>query len=156
MAPGDFMLTAGKQRAVWVQAGGSILVGNTTEHFDVIVLEAGTAVREDFTMDADDLETTTFTIPIMVLPAGVSVVKAVAMAAPATIHWSDDADSAFWGVDEVHVEEDMTTRQLSIIASLAEGGEATSMSRIAYQITLFLQGQRLIVHPEALQELQDA
>jgi len=68
MAPGDFMLTAGKQRAVWVQAGGSILVGNTTEHFDVIVLEAGTAVREDFTMGADDLETTTFTIPIMVLP----------------------------------------------------------------------------------------
>src|SRR5215470_13505676 len=127
MGPGDFKLTAGKQRVVWVQAGGSVLVGSMTEHFDVIVLEAGTAVREDFSMSSDDLMTPSLTIPIMVLPSGASVVKAVAMAAPATIHWSDDADSAFWGVEEVRVEEDLTTRQLSIVASLAEGGEATSM-----------------------------
>ena len=156
MAPGDFNSTAGKQRAVWVQSGGSILVGNATEHFDVIVLEAGTAVREDFWMFNDDIQRGKLRIPIMVLPAGASVVKTVAMAAPAAIHWDDDADSANWSVDEVHVEEDLTSRQLSIIADLAEGGEKTSMPRIAYQITIFLQGQRFIVNPDALKELQDA
>ena len=64
--------------------------------------------------------------------------------------------SANWSVDEVQVEEDLTSRQLSIIADLAEGGEKTSMPRIAYQITIFLQGQRFIVNPDALKELQDA
>jgi hypothetical protein len=92
MAPGDFKSNAGKQRAVWVQSGGSILVGNATEHFDVIVLEAGTAVREDFWMFNDDIQRGKLRIPIMVLPAGASVVKTVAMAAPAAIHWDDDAD----------------------------------------------------------------
>ncbi len=156
MAAGDFKFTAGKQRAVWVQTGGSVLVGNSTESFDVIIVEAGTAVREDFSMLDDTVEHTKLVIPIMVLPSGANIVKTVAMAAPATIGWNDDADSAIWGVDEVHVEEDTTTRQLSIIASLAEGGENTAMPRIAYHITIFLQGQRFIVHPEALRELQDA
>ena len=156
MAPGDFNSTAGKQRAVWVQTGGSVFVGNSTESFDVIVIEAGTAVRDDFFMADDTVQHSKLVIPIMVLPPGANVVKTVAMAAPATIGWNDDADSAIWGVDEVHVEEDTSTRQLSLIASLAEGGENTAMLRIAYHITIFLQGQRFIVHPETLKELQDA
>jgi len=156
MAPGDFASTAGKQRAVWVQTGGSVLVGNSTEHFDVIVIEAGTAVRDDFLMEDDSIQRTKLVIPIMVLPPGANVIKTVAMAAPATIGWNEDADSAIWGVDEVHVEEDTSTRQLSLVASLAEGGEDTALLRIAYHITIFLQGQRFIVHPEALKELQDA
>ena len=156
MAPGDFNSTAGKQRAVWVQTGGSVLVGNSTENFDVIIVEAGTAVRDDFFMADDTIQHSKLVIPIMVLPPGANVVKTVAMAAPATIGWNDDADSAIRGVDEVHVEEDTSTRQLSLIASLAEGGEDTAMLRIAYHITIFLQGQRFIVHPETLRELQDA
>ena len=156
MAGGDFSSTAGKQRVVWVQTGGSVLVGNSTVSFDVIVVEAGTAVREDFIMFDDTTEHTKLVIPIMVLPPGANVVKTVAMAAPATIQWSDDADSAIWAVDQVDVEEDMTTRQLSLIANLAEGGEETALLRIAYHITIFLQGQRFIVHPETLQELQNA
>jgi hypothetical protein len=156
MAAGDFSFTAGKQRAVWVQTGGSILVGDSTEHFDVIVVEAGTAVREDFSMADDTVEHGQLVIPIMVLPAGASLVKTVAIAAPTTIGWNEDADSAIWGVDQVHVEEDTSTRQLSIVASLAEGGEKTGMPRIAYHSTIFLQGQRFIIHPEDLKELQEA
>ena len=78
MAPGDFASTAGKQRAVWVQTGGSVLVGNSTEHFDVIVIEAGTAVRDDFLMEDDSIQRTKLVIPIMVLPPGANVIKTVA------------------------------------------------------------------------------
>jgi len=42
----------------------------------------------------DTIEHTKLRIPIMVLPSGANVVKTVAMAAPATIGWNDDADSA--------------------------------------------------------------
>ena len=75
MAPGDFNSTARKQRAVWVQTGGSVLVGNSTENFDVIIVEAGTAVRDDFFMADDTIQHSKLVIPIMVLPPGANVVK---------------------------------------------------------------------------------
>jgi hypothetical protein len=95
-------------------------------------------------------------IPIMVVPAGAAVVKTVAMAAPATFAWNDSADSAIWGVDEVHVEEDTTTRQLFIVATIPEGGEETALPRIAYHITIFIQGRKYIADPTKLAELENA
>ena len=156
MAPGDFNSIAGRQRAVWAQPGGHVLVGGTAEHFEAVVIEAGTVVREDFFMFDDTVQHTTLMIPIMVVPDGATVVKTVAMAAPATFAWNDDADSAIWGVDEVHVEEDTTTRQLSIVATIPEGGEETALLRIAYHITMFIQGRKYIADPTQLAELETA
>lgn len=46
MAPGDFKSIAGRQRAVWTQPGGHVLVGSAAEHFEAVVIEAGTVVRD--------------------------------------------------------------------------------------------------------------
>jgi hypothetical protein len=156
MAAGDFNSIAGRQRAVWPQPGGHVLVGGTAEHFEAVVIEAGTVVREDFFMLDDTVQHTMLRIPIMVVPAGATVVKTVAMAAPATFAWNDSADSAIWGVDEVHVEEDTTTRQLFIVATIPEGGEETALPRIAYHITIFIQGRKYIADPTKLAELENA
>jgi hypothetical protein len=47
-APGDFSTIVGRQRAVLPQAppGGRVVVGGTIQSFDVMIIEAGTAVRE--------------------------------------------------------------------------------------------------------------
>jgi hypothetical protein len=110
-------------------------------------------VREDFFMLDDDIQRHKLSIPILVVPAGVNLVKTVAVASPATITWDDSADGAIWGVDAVHVEEDTTTRQLSLVADVAEGGEETSMPRIAYHITIFLEGRKYVANPESVAEL---
>jgi hypothetical protein len=55
MPPGDFMITAGKQRAVSAQPGGHVVVGATLEHFEALVVESGTAILEDFFMLDDDI-----------------------------------------------------------------------------------------------------
>jgi hypothetical protein len=131
-----------------------VLTSGTRTSFQAVVIEAGTAVREDFFMLDDDTQHHTLSIPIMVVPAGAVVVKTVAMAAPATIYWSDDADHAIWGVDSVRVEEDMSTRQLSLVADIPEGGESTNMPRICYHITIFIQGRKYIADPDSLAELE--
>src|SRR6266699_925443 len=143
MAAGDFFKTFGKQRAVWAQPGGSVLVGTQTEQINAVVIESGTAAREDYFMLDGTYVNSKVAIPIMIVPSGATVLKTVAMAAPATIHWDDAADpSAIWGVDQVDVEENTTTRQLSIIANVVGGGEKTDMPRIAYHITIFIQGRK--------------
>jgi hypothetical protein len=157
MAPGDFAKTFGKQRVVWAQPGGTVLVGNQFEHIEAVVIETGTAAREDFFMMDGTYVHNKVSIPIMTVPAGATVLKAVAIAAPATIHWDEDADpSAIWGVDQVEVEENTTTRQLSIIAEVVEGGEKTDMPRIAYHITIFIQGRKYVADPQQLLELETA
>jgi hypothetical protein len=154
--PGDFLKTEGKQRAVWTQPGGHVLVGAVAEHFEALVIEAGTVVREDFVILNDDLKRLKLVVPIMVVPAGATVVKTVAMASLATISWNDSADAAIWGVDAVEVEEDTSTRQLSLVAHIAEGGTEASLPRIAYHITIFIQGRKYIGDPSKLQELEQA
>jgi hypothetical protein len=155
MAPGDFNTIFGRQRAVWAQEG-QVLVGGMAEHFEAVIIEAGAAAREGFGMKDDYEQQSKLPIPIMVVPPGATVVKTVAMAAPATFYWDDHADSAIWGVDEVHVEEDTTTRQLFLVATIAQGGERTALLRIAYHITIFIQGRKYIADPTQLQELENA
>jgi hypothetical protein len=137
-APGDFSTIVGRQRAVWPQAGGQVVVGGTIQSFDVIIIEAGTAVRENFFLLDDSVNPTKLGIPILIVPAGATVIKTVAGASLGTIHWDSNAGSAWWGVEQVDVEEDTTTRQLSVVASLTEGGKETSFTRIAYHITIFM------------------
>jgi hypothetical protein len=156
MAAGDWNKTVGKQRVVWPQPGGSVFVENALHAIDVVVIEGGTAVREDFAMGSDDMVPYQVSIPIMIVPADATVVKTVAIAAPASIGWNDDADEAFWAVDQVNVEEDATTRQLSLIAHLTEGGLETWLRRIAYHVTIFIRGEKYIDHPETLRELDIA
>jgi len=157
MAAGDFFKTFGKQRAVWAQPGGSVLVGTQTEQINAVVIESGTAAREDYFMLDGTYVNSKVAIPIMIVPSGATVLKTVAMAAPATIHWDDAADpSAIWGVDQVDVEENTTTRQLSIIANVVGGGEKTDMPRIAYHITIFIQGRKYDADPQLLLELENA
>jgi len=158
MGPGDFAATVGKQRVVWAQpSGSSVLIGTDLEHIEAVVIESGTAVREPYFMLDGTYVGTKVAIPIMIVPSGAKVLKTVAVAAPATIHWDDAADpSAIWGVDQVDVEENMTTRQLSIIASVVGGGEKTDMPRIAYHITIFIQGRTYVADPQQLKELETA
>ena len=157
MAAGDFFKTFGKQRAVWAQPGGSVLVGTQTEQINAVVIESGTAAREDYFMLDGTYVNSKVAIPIMIVPSGATVLKTVAMVAPATIHWDDAADpSAIWGVDQVDVEENTTTRQLSIIANVVGGGEKTDMPRIAYHITIFIQGRKYDADPQQLLELEKA
>ncbi len=123
----------------------------------VLVIESGTAAREDYFMLDGTYVNSKVAIPIMIVPSGATVLKTVAMAAPATIHWDDAADpSAIWGVDQVDVEENTTTRQLSIIANVVGGGEKTDMPRIAYHITIFIQGRKYDADPQLLLELENA
>ena len=158
MAAGDFSKTFGKQRAVWAQPlGSNVFVGGVSEHIEAVVIESGTAAREDFFMLDGTFVHNKVVIPIMIVPSGATVLKTVAMAAPATIHWNDDADpSAIWGVDQVDVEENTTTRQLSIIANVVEGGESTDMPRIAYHIAIFIQGRKYAADPQMIAELETA
>lgn len=132
-----------------------MLVGGSVEPFQAIIIEAGTAVREDFIQLDGTVVRSKLLIPIIVVPPGASVVKTVAMAAPATFTWDDDADSAIWGVDEVHVEEDTATRQLFLVAMVAGGGTETALLRIAYHITIFIRGRKY-ADPTQLQELEKA
>src|SRR5262249_30977651 len=104
----------------------------------------------------DDISRWQVRIPIMVVPGGATVVKTVAMATPASIGWNDDADAAVWAVDEVHVEEDTNTRQLFLVPHVAVGGEDCGMGRIAYHITVFIQGRRFIANPDSIVELDRA
>src|SRR5689334_16075645 len=106
MKPGDFKNTDGRQRAVSAQPGGKVVVGAALEHFEALLIESGTAVLEDYFMLDDDVQRWQVQVPILVVPSGATVVKTVAMAAPASISWDDSADGAVWAVDEVHVEED--------------------------------------------------
>jgi hypothetical protein len=140
-APGDFSTIVGRQRAVLPQAppGGRVVVGGTIQSFDVMIIEAGTAVRENFFLFDDSVTPIKLSIPIIVVPASATVIKTVAGASLGTIHWDGHADSAWWGVEQVDVEEDTTTRQLSLVASLTQGGTETSFTRIAYHITIFMQ-----------------
>jgi hypothetical protein len=154
MALADFSSFAGRQRAVWAQPGGRVLVGGTVERFDAVIIEAGTAVREGFVMRDDETVRRPLSIPIMVVPAGALVLKTVAVAAPATIFWNEAADHAVWGVDEVHVEEDTSTRQLSLVADMADGGTLTNLPRVSYHITIFLQKEEYHGNPESLIELE--
>jgi hypothetical protein len=55
----------------------------------------------------------------------------------------------------VHVEEDTVTRQLFLVAVIAGGGTGTALLRIAYHITIFIQG-RQFGDPAQLQELEKA
>jgi hypothetical protein len=106
-----------------------------------MIIEAGTAVRENFVLLDDSVPSPPIKlgIPIMIVPASATVVKTVAGASLGTIHWHHDAGSAWWGVEQVDVEEDMTTRQLLLVATLTQGGTNTSFTRIAYHITTFLE-----------------
>ena len=153
--PGNFSTIAGRQRAVSAQAG-HIVVGNSLEHFEAILIEAGTAVLEDYFIFDDDIARWTVAVPIMVVPQGATIVKTVAMAALAAVHWNDSSDSAIWAVDEVHVEEDTGTRQLFLVPNIAVGGEECSMGRIAYHITIFIQGRKYIGTPDSIVELDRA
>lgn len=156
MAAGDFLKKVGKQRAVWAQPGGTVWVKNIAQHFEALVIEAATAVRDPLIMLDDTLVHSSLSIPIMVLPAGVNVLKTVAMVAPASIKWDDDAGSATWAVDDVKVIENTSTRQLSLIADLGEAGKATGLERVAYHITLFIQGRKYIADPTKIEELEGA
>lgn len=156
MKPGDFKNTDGKQRAVWAQPGGHVVVGASLEHFEALLIESGTAVLEEFFILDDSISRWQVQVPIMVVPSGATVVKTVAMAAPASTGWSDSADGAVWAVDEVHVEEDTSTRQLFLVPHVAVGGEECGMGRIAYHITVFIQGRKYIANPDAIVELDQA
>lgn len=156
MAPGDFSITAGKQRAVSAQPGGHVVVGASLEHIEALLIESGTAILEDFFMLDDDITRWQPRVPIMVIPDGAIVVKTVALAAPATVGWNDSADSALWAVDEVHVEEDKGTRQLFLVPHVAVGGQECGMGRIAYHITVFIQGRKYIANPDSIVELDQA
>ena len=158
MAAGDFSNTFGKQRAVWGQpTGGTVLVGGDFQHVEAVVIESGTAVREPyFQLDGAYVQSKVV-IPVMIIPSEARVLKTVAMAAPSTIHWDEDADpSAIWGVEQVAVEENATTRQLSIIANVIGGGTKTDMPAIAYHITIFIQGREATADPQLLKELETA
>jgi hypothetical protein len=156
MNPGDFKNTDGKQRAVWAQPGGQVVVGASLEHFEALLIESGTAVLEEFFMLDDSITRWQVEVPIMVVPSGATVVKTVAMAAPASTGWSDSADGAVWAVDEVHVKEDTSTRQLFLVPHVAVGGEGCGMGRIAYHITVFIQGRKYIADPDAIVQLDQA
>ena len=119
--------------------GGQVVVGGTIQSFGVIIIEAGTAVRENFFLFDDSVTPIKLGIPIMIVPAGATVIKTVAGASLGTIHWHHNADEAWWGVEQVDVEEDTVTRQLSLVASLTQAGKETSFTRIAYHITIFMQ-----------------
>jgi len=142
-APGDFSTIVGRQRAVLPQPppGGRVVVGGAIQSFDVMIIEAGTAVRENFVLLDDSVTSPPIKlgIPIIIVPAGATVIKTVAGASLGTIHWHHDAGSAWWGVEQVDVEEDMTTRQLLLVATLTQGGTNTSFTRIAYHITIFME-----------------
>jgi hypothetical protein len=153
--PGNFSTTAGRQRAVSAQAG-RVVVGHSLEHFEAILVEAGTAVLDDYFIFDDDISRWKVAVPILVVPQGATIVKTVAMAAPAEFHWSDSSDSAVWGVDEVHVEEDTGTRQLFLVPNVAVGGTECNMLRIAYHITIFIQGRKYIANPDNIVELDRA
>jgi hypothetical protein len=152
---GEFKEIVGRQRVVWPQPGGQVFFKGASHPIDVVVIEAGTAVRENFVIShgEDLVYRTDISIPILVVPSGATVVKTVAMAAPASISWYDDSDGAVWAVDQVNVEvvedEDLGTRQLFLIAHMAESGIGCDLPRIAYHITIFLQGQRFTVQRDA-------
>ena len=86
-APGDFSTIVGRQRAVWPQPspGGRVVVGGTIQTFDVVIIEAGTAVRENFVLLDDSVSPIKLGIPIIVVPAGATVIKTVAGASLGTI-----------------------------------------------------------------------
>jgi hypothetical protein len=156
VAPGDFKSIAGKQRAVLAQPGGHVVVGSSLEHVEAIVFESGTAVLEPFTELNDDLTRWKIRVPIMVVPTGATVVKTVAGVALATIGWNDSADVAVWGSDKVSVEEDTSTRDLFLVVDLAIAGQECGLGRVAYHITIFIQGRKYIADPNAIVELQKA
>jgi hypothetical protein len=66
-----------------------------------MIIEAGTAVRENFVLLDDSVPSPPIKlgIPIMIVPASATVVKTVAGASLGTIHWHHDAGSAWWGVE---------------------------------------------------------
>ena len=66
------------------------------------------------------------------------------------------ADRAVWAVDEVYVEEGTSTRQLFLVPHVAVGGEECGMGRIAYHITVFIQGRKYIANPDTISELDQA
>jgi hypothetical protein len=138
MAPGDYKETVGRQRVVWSEPHGQLVVNGALEQFEAVVVETGTAVREDFLLLDDHVSTTKVVIPIMRVPQGATVVRAVAMAALASIGWNSNADTAVWAVDKVEVDENLASRRLSVVAHVAEGGTESNLGRIAYQITLFI------------------
>ncbi|MCY1404614.1 hypothetical protein D9M71_198270 [compost metagenome] len=138
--PGEWNSTAGRQRAVEARTG-QVVVGGQLESFNVVIVEAGTAVREDYIKLDGPIIREQLAIPIMVVPGFMQVVATVGIAMPATMYWDDDASYTIWGVDEVHVEMDTATRQLSLISHIAEGGEASNFPRIAYHITIWLRGR---------------
>ena len=153
MAPGEFMQTDGKQRAVSAQPGGHVVVGGSLEHFEALLIESGTAVLEDFFILDDSFARWQVRVPIMVIPAGATVVKTVALAAPANIGWNDSADAAVWAVDEVHVEEDTSSRELFLVPHVAVSGTECNMGRIAYHLTAYIQGRKYIANPDSIVEL---
>jgi hypothetical protein len=152
---GNFSTFAGRQRAVSAQPG-RVVVGSSLEHFQVVLIEAGTVVLEDFFIFDDDISRWTVAVPIMVVPDGATIVKTVAMAAPAGLAWDDDADGAVWAVDEVHVEEDLGTRELFLKPDIAVGGTECNMGRIAYHITIFIRSRKYIANPDSIIELDTA
>ena len=153
--PGNFGSIAGRQRAVSAQAG-HVVVGNSLEHFEAILIEAGTVMLDDYFIFDSDIARWALAVPIMVVPPHATIVKSVAMAAPAEFHWDDSAENATWAVDEVHVEEDTGTRQLFLVPNLGVGGADCNMLRIAYHITIFLQSRRYIANPDNVVELDRA
>ena len=54
------------------------------------------------------------------------------------------------------MEEDTSTRQLFLVPHVAVGGEDCGMGRIAYQITVFIQGRKYIADPASITELDRA
>ena len=155
MPPGDFQSSVGRQRAVWVQPGGKLVFNGEPVDIGAILIESGTALVEPFLQVEDTLSRWEVRIPIVTIPGGGFVLKAVATAHLAAIGWDDDADSSIWAIDEVHTEVDVNSQMFFVVPHAAYlGAGGGSIGRISYHVTIFLGGTDTFRRRETLEALE--
>ena len=139
----QFKEIAGRQRAVWVQPGGTILSEGDLAPVDVVIVETGYAIIKEWYLGGDDLVRFDITAPIIDLPTGVQVSKVVAAGWPSSFSAEDDAVKFGWAVDGVDPRIDPGPNVLMLVFHAAALGYGGNLARIGYHVTMWLAGEGL-------------
>jgi hypothetical protein len=149
----EWEATDGKQRAVWIQPGGKLLVNGVQTEIAAVLIESGSARLTLAILTDNVLVHWTPKIPIFVLPPGSSVLKSVALCTLGAMRGGDE-DSTFstWAVDETTTEINAATNEFTIVPHLHRHGLGSAIWRVGYHVTVFLGGRK--IRPEGLAKLE--
>ena len=126
----DYQRTVGKQRVLWVRPGGKLIARGEEVDIGAILIESGTAVLEPWFDVEDHLGNWEVRIPILRIPPGGFVLKAVATCHLAVISWNDASENSLWAVDEIHTEVDTGSEEFFVVPHMGYVGAGRSCASV--------------------------